>query len=409
MKLEILNALDSGSILKELGASAEKSTAASALAKLKVPHKKSEKYRYFDIEPLVKRDWKLYDSQAEPVKGNKLVIADGALESVPKIDGLSVEVADFSDIDGEHFDSMYYLSHLLAKKAIIIRISKDCKFEIEHRFSIKEHLINYRVAIFADANTHSQIFETFSGEAENSFILGGYDIFVSRDANLNLIKSHNLSQADYTPIFTNRYKIDTNANFKLNTFDFANVNGLNIFKAELKENAVCDASHLLFAEESAKYGIVSEIVHEGKSSSSNQNAKSILKDSARGIFDALIRVQQSAKWTKAHQNSKAILLQSGAYMASKPQLEIYIDDLEASHGSTTGQLDEQQLFYLRSRGINLADARKMLILAFASEIVAKVDDEYLANKIYSQFEQAYYGSYDLDCLKTCDGCKEEEL
>ena len=411
MKLDILNALDSSSLLKEFNANSSKSIASSALAKIKVPNKKTEKYRYFDIEPLVSKDWTVCEKKEEIVesKGKKIVIEDGVLLNSGNIEGVSVEVSEFNDIDTEHFDGLYFLSHLMAPKAIVIRCSKDCSFEIEHNYKSSDCLINYRVVILVDANTHCQVSDSFKGEAKDSFILSGYDIFVSRDASLKFIKTHTLNSANYTPLFTSRYKVDSNANLKLSSFDFAFNNGLNLFRVELKENANLDASHLLYATDSAKYGIVSEIVHEGKSSTSSQIAKSILDKKARGIFDALIRVQNSAKWTKAHQNSKSVLLESGAYMASKPQLEIYIDDLEASHGSTTGQLDNKQLFYLQSRGIAKDDARKMLILAFAHEIIATVDDEYLANKIYAQFEQAYYGTYELDCMKTCNSCEESVL
>ena len=95
-----------------------------------------------------------------------------------------------------------------------------------------------------------------------------------------------------------------------------------------------------------KRGTVSQIVHVGEHSTSKQEAKNILDGEARGIFDALIRVEHSAKFTKAEQNSKAILLHEKAYMASKPQLEIYIDELEASHGATTGQLDKKTTLLL---------------------------------------------------------------
>jgi Fe-S cluster assembly protein SufD len=96
-------------------------------------------------------------------------------------------------------------------------------------------------------------------------------------------------------------------------------------------------------------------------------------------------------------------------MASKPQLEIYIDDLEASHGSTTGQLDEKALFYLRSRGIKEVEAKKMLILAFANEAIDTIKDETIANHIYVDFEKAYYGSAELDCIKTCHECEDMVL
>ena len=91
-------------------------------------------------------------------------------------------------------------------------------------------------------------------------------------------------------------------------------------------------------------------------------------------------------------------------MASKPQLEIYIDDLEASHGSTTGQLDKAQLFYLRSRGIKEEDAKKMLILGFANEIIDSIENEDMRECVHASFESAYYGKPQLACLQTCGGC-----
>ena len=411
MRLDILNALDSKAILKELNAPSSKSVAASALEKLKIPNKKTEKYRYFDIEPIVQKDWDIAETKQEEIQksGKKIIIKDGALINSSDVDGVEVELIDFSDFDNDHFDALYYLSHLLTQKVIAVRVSKDAKFEIEHQFTQKEKLINYRVAIFVDANTHAQVYESFNSEAENCLILSGYDIFLTRDSSLKFIKSNTLLEQSYTPIFSNYFKIEQNANLKLSTFDFNKDNALYIFKAELSQDANIDASHLLYSDGKVKSGVVSEIVHIGKSSTSNQKLKSILDNDAKGIFDALIRVTNSAKYTKAHQNSKAILLHSGAYMASKPQLEIYIDDLEASHGSTTGQLDEDALFYLRSRGIKKEDAKKMLILAFANEVIKSVDDEYLANKIYNQFEVAYYGKYELDCMKTCDSCEEMVL
>jgi len=101
-------------------------------------------------------------------------------------------------------------------------------------------------------------------------------------------------------------------------------------------------------------------------------------------------VEHAAKWTKAHQNSKAILLDERAYMAAKPQLEIYIDELEASHGSTTGQLDEKQLFYLRSRGIDKIEARKMLVIAFANTLIEQVKDLRHQDIIKETFDKAFY-------------------
>jgi len=131
------------------------------------------------------------------------------------------------------------------------------------------------------------------------------------------------------------------------------------------------------------------------SATSRHLAKSILKENAIGIFDGRIQVNQNARYTKTSQNSKAILLNNHAFMKSKPQLEIYIDELEASHGSTIGQLDEAALFYLCSRGITTDEARKMLILAFANEMIEAVQDSDLAQQIRDDFESAYHWKKDI--------------
>jgi Fe-S cluster assembly protein SufD len=408
MKLDILNALDAQAIVKEVGAKPSKEKIASYLAKLKIPNKKSEKYRYFDIESIVNSNYDLVTTQQSSfeVGGNKLVIKDGTLIKAPQIDGVTVEITDFNDVQSQHFDALYYASHLIAPVVIKVTLSKDAKFEIEHIVTKENSLINYRVVIFANANTHTQVYESYTAQANSSAVIAGSDIFVARDASLNLIKNKTINQDSATLIYSDFYKVDTNATLKLATYDFANKNALNIFKAELHEMANFDAGHLLYTNGDTKAGTVSEIEHIGKNSKSTQVAKNIISNNSRGIFDALIRVTNSAPGTIAHQNSKAILLQSGAYMASKPQLEIYIDDLEASHGSTTGQLDEKALFYLRSRGIKEADAKKMLILAFANEAIDIVADENIKNHIYVDFEKAYYGSAELDCMKTCHSCED---
>ncbi len=409
MKLEILNAMSEQEIIKALSASKDKIEIARRLKELKLPHKKSEKYRYYDIESFLQKEVTLPKAEEfEPSLSTKeIVIENGKVIKVPNIEGITIEYKTFSDVASNHFDALYYLSHLLASKTIVIRISKDCAFEIKHKITTNA-FINYRIALLIDSNTHTNIYESFEYENELDRVLYGIDAFIAKDASLKLIKNHTLS-CTIEPIVTNFFKLESNAVCNYATFDFSFQNGLNIFKANLKENANFDATHLIYASNNAKFGTISEIEHIEPSAKSNQDARAILNEKARAIFDALIRVTKEGIYASAHQNSKAILLNSGAYMASKPQLEIYIDDLEASHGSTTGQLDKRQLFYLRSRGINEVEARKMLILAFANSAISKIEDKTIFNRVEIDFEKAYYGDAKLDCIKTCHECEENIL
>ncbi len=408
MRPVLLGELTPEEILQELGAAPTKSLAARRLSELKLPTRKSEAYRYFDIEPLMEHDWEILQAPAAIGETERqIVITDGRVTALPSGVEVQVGCSDAIDIDGNHFDPLYYLGHLLSPEVISIRFKQDAKVTLVHRFTRPGRLLAYRTALYLDANVHVQIDERYEGEeACGALILGGYDAFVARDATLTLIKDETLKEGDYTPILSHRIKVDSQAACRLHTFDFGEGAGLQLLRAELHENARIDADHLLYATDHARRGTVSQIVHIGQSSVSEQRAKNILADKARGIFDALIKVEHTGKYAKAHQNSKAILLNDGAYMASKPQLEIYIDDLEASHGSTTGQLDEAQLFYLRSRGIAKEEARKMLILAFANELIDAIGDETLRERIHASFENAYWGATNVTCMETCHGCED---
>ncbi len=114
---------------------------------------------------------------------------------------------------------------------------------------------------------------------------------------------------------------------------------------------------------------------------SNQFYRTILDDAARGVFQGKVHVHKAAQKTDGYQLANTLLLSPKAEMDTKPELEIYADDVKCSHGATTGQLDEEPLFYLRSRGLTEPEARMLLIQAFVDEVVDKVEDEALKSEI----------------------------
>jgi len=141
------------------------------------------------------------------------------------------------------------------------------------------------------------------------------------------------------------------------------------------ENAECTLNgvNLLNGEQHGDTTILIE--HQAPHCASNQFYRSVLDDSARGVFQGKVHVHKAAQKTDGYQLSNALLLSPKAEMDTKPELEIYADDVLCSHGATTGQLDEDPLFYLRQRGLTEADARMLLIQAFVNEVVDKVADE----------------------------------
>src|SRR5581483_5645055 len=95
-------------------------------------------------------------------------------------------------------------------------------------------------------------------------------------------------------------------------------------------------------------------------------------DRSNGVFNGKIMVRPDAQKTNAYQSNRNILLSDTATINTKPQLEIFADDVKCSHGATTGRLDEESLFYLRSRGIGMEQARMMLLFAFAGDIINNI-------------------------------------
>jgi Fe-S cluster assembly protein SufD len=108
---------------------------------------------------------------------------------------------------------------------------------------------------------------------------------------------------------------------------------------------------------------------------SNELYKGIMDENATGVFNGKIFVRKDAQKTNAYQSNKNILLSENASVNTKPQLEIFADDVKCSHGCTVGSLDEEALFYLRSRGLNKENARSLLLRAFAIDILEKIQLE----------------------------------
>ena len=123
--------------------------------------------------------------------------------------------------------------------------------------------------------------------------------------------------------------------------------------------------------------------HECGDCTSRQLFKGIVGDSAKALFDGLIYVAPNAVRTEAIQENHSLLLNQGASAESRPQLEIYADDVVCSHGATTGFLDENELFYMRSRGIPEQQARHLQMVAFLAPVASRLD-ETLSAEVYAQ-------------------------
>mgnify|MGYP002629728187 CR=1 FL=1 len=361
-----------------------------SLSALGLPGNKTEQYKNFAIKPILAKEYELLSPQiSKPAHGSKIVIENGVVTRCPKDVKISF-IQDF-EADEQHYDALYFMSHILAPFVIEVELSGDATFEIRHKFTLKETLLAYRVCVKTVPNSKVEIFETFkTKKSANGLLLYGIDARVARDSTLRFIRDQNAKSKNATVIGTHRFNVEKQGAVELKTFDFGSGQALHLYKIDLANYAWADAQHLLLATEEARRGNVVLIKHNEPYAKSVQEARTILKDKATGIFDGKIFVGKEAQYANASQNSKAILLGESAHMYAKPQLEIHTDELEASHGSTIGQLEEDALFYLRSRGIGLEDAKKTLVLAFANTLIDTLGDGEIFDKIHSDFDKTYY-------------------
>ncbi len=207
------------------------------------------------------------------------------------------------------------------------------------------------------------------------------EFIIGANARLNHVRIQNDSIA---AVHTNMAHITMESGSYLNSFSL-NIGGklarhdvhavLNGSDIECSLNGV----NLLKGAQHGDTTIVME--HCAANSRSNQFYRSILNDKARCVFQGKILVQGVAQNTDARQKSNAIMLSDGCEMDNKPELEIYADNVKCSHGATCGQLDDDAVFYLQSRGIAEESARNLLIQAFVNEVIDNVSCERLQEQV----------------------------
>ena len=360
------------------------------LSELGIPGNKTEHYKNFAIKPILLKEYHLPQfEQTQAKEGKKLIIKNGRVVEYPQ--GIALEMQSDFDAHSAHYDALYYMSHIVAPSVISIELKGDANFEIEHICDEPKSFFTYRLHIKTAPNTQVEVFETFQMQGtKESLLVYGVDTEIAADSTLRWIRDEYASKDEAVIIGSHYANAQKQGAFELKTFDFGSGNALHIYKIDLSDYAWSDAEHLLLATAEAHRGNVVSVNHNRPYAKSVQEARSILRDTATGIFDAKIHVAHDARYSNAKQNSKAILLADHAHMYAKPQLEIYTDELEASHGSTIGQLEEDRLFYLASRGIREEEARKMLILAFADTLINSVTNTKAVEKIHQDFEQSYY-------------------
>lgn len=377
-----------------------------------IPNNKHEDYKYCNLEAVFRKDFKTVTNKFNTVvkadthklkEAHNIVVVNGEYNEnlSDKIPGIKLSTLGNATAEVKNYitkladvnsDAMIALNTAFCSGGLFISISgvQNKPIHIINIISAKENVVlNPRQLIVLEKSAEASLIETFVSENNTgkSFQNHLSEIILNENSKL---KSYRLQNEDENSNQVNTIQVSVAryANFTTSTFTFNGAlvrNNLNV----VLNSDLCE-SHLngLFVSSGTKLIDNHTLVdHQKPNCESNELYKGIAKDKSTGIFNGKIFVRKDAQKTNAYQSSKNILLSEDATINTKPQLEIYADDVKCSHGTSTGKVDDAALFYLKSRGIGDENARKLLLQAFAQEVIDKIEIEELKEKVINLFEK----------------------
>jgi Fe-S cluster assembly protein SufD len=413
---------------------------ADAIAKfleLGIPTKKNESYRYTNLDPFFNHDFKSYfiPEESDFIKAEEfrcdvtdldthgVVLLNGfyptineKLRTLPGgiwIGSLNEAAKKFSDIIEKHYgkyvngnsDGLVYLNTAMASDGVFIYVPDGVVLkkpvQIVSLVQSDEDVFNqHRNLIIVGKNAEITLIICDHTLSPQKFLTNAVtEIHVGENSHFDIIRvqnEHN-NAAKITHTFIHQER-NSNASSNNITLHGGLVrNSTHHYLAG--EGAECHSYGLYLADKFQHIDNFVNVDHAVPNCTSDQLFKGVLDDMATGAFNGRIYVHKDAQGTSAYQRNNSILLTDDAKMDTKPQLEIYADDVKCSHGATVGQLDEDALFYLQSRGINKREARLMLMFGFAHEVIQNIKVEALRERMDNLVMQRLKGE-----LSRCASC-----
>ena len=297
-------------------------------------------------------------------------------------DQFSETYSKYDDSKSDFFSSTNTINH---KECLAFHIEKD--ISIEEKISIiniidSSNPVYFRKCFILNKHSNLSFSEEFINTSKNtSFSNSVCEIFLDENSKLNYYSVQNMNKNFHYNSINVIQKYNSISNFHTYSFTGKIIrNNLNI-KLEDK-NCYANMYGFYAIKKNSLIDNHTSVDHIDENSISNEHYKGIIDKGSNGVFNGKIFVRQKAQKTNAFQSNNNILLSDDAKVNTKPQLEIWADDVKCSHGCTVGQLDEDALFYLMSRGISKKDSISLLLSAFSSEITEKIKDE----EIKEQYE-----------------------
>ena len=369
------------------------------------PTKKKEDWKFLDINRAIEKNigqldfYNDYSFQnkidtSSFVKGlehNKIVFINGRIEKIDfkSEDNNKIEIIEESNLSNKfnNINSLINLNNAFT--------NKNYKINVKENYSLKKPLIVYHLTTNKIYKKNINLRLNFNLESNSSLRLIDYFEDNSKDNFINIFYNFDLEKNSSLKNYKIDHKNNKNVKYSFNNIDqkensisetFILSSGSSFFKNEINcdlngQHSSAFVNGIFKLEDFKNHEIKTNINHLTENTKSYQLIKSVLGEGSKAAYQGKISVNSIAQKTDGYQLSKCILLDKTSEFNAKPELEIYADDVKCSHGSASGSLNEDSIFYLMSRGINYARAKELLINGFLLDVIEKITDPETKNLI----------------------------
>ena len=369
------------------------------------PNRKLENWKFLDLEQIINKninELSFYNDYSttnkidtsifiDGLEHNKIIFINGRIEKIDFSyeDKNQIEIFDDFKIDYkfDNNNSLIDLNNAFSNKYFKILIKKGYTIKkpliIYHLTNekMKSKNINLRLDFELEQNSSLKLIDSFSDISDTNFMNILYNFDLKKDS---ILKNYKIDKSFNKNIKYSYNNINQEKNSISETFIFSASS--DYFKNEINCNLKGEYSSafvngIFSLKDNKQHEIRTSINHLVENTKSYQLIKSVLGKNSKAVYQGRIYVDSIAQKTDGYQLSKAILLDETSEFNAKPELEIYADDVKCSHGSASGSLNENSIFYLMSRGLNYKESKELLINGFLLDVVEKITDAEIRNLI----------------------------
>ena len=375
------------------------------------PNKRHEDWKFSDFKSIIDSNFDILDAsqvsstidEIELLKDfdhNYIFLVNGTLHksNFEYEEKNKIKISSYNKINDYEISKnpLVCLNNALAESGYFLEVEKNYKFKkvlVIYNFftkNVKNKILNNKNKIKLNENSELHIIEYTINKSK--FINNTYENIVLEKK--SKLKSLFVQSSKSDGFFHKFLKHSLSSDSQYSNLIFSSgpkFNKLDIECDLIGKNSNCTILSALFLNNDEHHEIKTRVNHLAPHCKSYQRIKNVLNSKSKGIFQGKIYVKDIAQKTDAYQLSKALLLNDDAEFNSKPELEIYADDVKCSHGSTSGSLDEDSLHYLMTRGLNRDDSAKLLIKGFLNDIVEFIKSPSIKKFVETKLEEQVNG------------------